>query len=30
MWRKNVGTGSGAELATYVVEKGRPLITPVK
>ena len=27
---KNVGTGNGAELATYVVEKGRPLITLVK
>ncbi len=24
---KNVGTGNGAELATYVVEKGKPLIT---
>jgi len=27
---KNVGTGNGAELATYVVEKGKPLITLVK
>ena len=27
---KNIGTGSGAELATYVVEKGKPLITLVK
>ena len=27
---KNVGAGNGAELATYVVEKGKPLITPVK
>jgi quercetin dioxygenase-like cupin family protein len=27
---KNVGTGIGAELATYVVEKGKPLITLVK
>ena len=27
---KNVGSGNGAELATYVVEKGRPLITLVK
>jgi quercetin dioxygenase-like cupin family protein len=27
---KNVGGGNGAELATYVVEKGKPLITPVK
>jgi len=24
---KHVGTGNGAELATYVVEKGKPLIT---
>ena len=27
---KNVGTGMAAELATYVVEKGRPLLTLVK
>jgi quercetin dioxygenase-like cupin family protein len=27
---KNVGTGSGAELATYVVEKGKPLVVMVK
>jgi len=27
---KNVGGGNGAELATYIVEKGKPLITPVK
>ena len=27
---KNVGRGTGAELATYVVEKGKPLITLVK
>ena len=27
---KNVGNGKGAELATYVVEKGKPLITLVK
>ena len=27
---KNVGAGNGAELATYVVEKGKPLITLVK
>src|SRR6476661_1815153 len=27
---KNVGTGNGAELATYVVEKGKPLITLVE
>jgi quercetin dioxygenase-like cupin family protein len=24
---KNVGSGNGAELATYVVEKGKPLVT---
>jgi quercetin dioxygenase-like cupin family protein len=24
---KNVGRGNGAELATYVVEKGKPLVT---
>jgi quercetin dioxygenase-like cupin family protein len=28
-WVKNVGSGNGAELATYVVEKGKPLITLV-
>lgn len=27
---KNIGTVNGAELATYVVEKGKPLITLVK
>jgi len=27
---KNVGDTNGAELATYVVEKGKPLITVVK
>jgi quercetin dioxygenase-like cupin family protein len=27
---KNVGTGNGAELATYIVEKGKPLVTLVK
>lgn len=27
---KNVGSTNGAELATYVVEKGKPLITLVK
>jgi len=27
---RNVGNGNGAELATYVVEKGKPLITVVK
>lgn len=26
---KNVGSGRGAELATYVVEKGKPLVVPV-
>jgi quercetin dioxygenase-like cupin family protein len=25
---RNVGTGRGAELATYIVEKGKPLSTP--
>ena len=27
---KNVGSGPGAELATYVVEKGKPLVVVVK
>jgi quercetin dioxygenase-like cupin family protein len=27
---KNVGTGNAVELATYIVEKGRPLLTLVK
>jgi quercetin dioxygenase-like cupin family protein len=27
---KNVGSGNGAELATYIVEKGKPLITLAK
>jgi quercetin dioxygenase-like cupin family protein len=27
---RNVGSGNGAELATYIVEKGKPLITLVK
>jgi quercetin dioxygenase-like cupin family protein len=27
---KNVGSGPGAELATYVVEKGKPLVTVVE
>ena len=27
---KNIGTGDGKELATYVVEKGKPLFTLVK
>jgi quercetin dioxygenase-like cupin family protein len=25
---KNVGSGNGAELATYIVEKGKPLLVP--
>jgi quercetin dioxygenase-like cupin family protein len=29
-WVTNVGSGNGAELATYVVEKGKPLITLVR
>jgi quercetin dioxygenase-like cupin family protein len=27
---KNIGTGTAAELATYVVQKGRPLLTLVE
>jgi quercetin dioxygenase-like cupin family protein len=27
---RNVGSGKGAELATYVVEKGKPLLTLVR
>jgi quercetin dioxygenase-like cupin family protein len=27
---KNIGSGTGAELATYIVEKGKPLLTIVK
>lgn len=27
---KNVGSGNGAELATYVVEKGKPLVVPAR
>ena len=27
---KNAGTGNAAELATYIVEKGRPLLTLVE
>ena len=27
---KNVGSGNGAELATYIVEKGKPLVVVVK
>lgn len=29
-WVKNVGTDNGAELATYIVEKGKPLLELVK
>lgn len=27
---KNVGSGNGAEIATYIVEKGKPLLVPVE
>jgi quercetin dioxygenase-like cupin family protein len=27
---RNIGTSNGAELATYIVEKGKPLLTIVK
>ena len=27
---KNVGSDNGAELATYIVEKGKPLVMPAK
>jgi quercetin dioxygenase-like cupin family protein len=27
---RNLGTGPGAELATYIVEKGKPLLMPVQ
>jgi quercetin dioxygenase-like cupin family protein len=27
---KNIGSGKGSELATYIVEKGKPLITPLE
>jgi len=27
---KNVGSGNAAELATYIVEKGKPLVVPDK
>lgn len=27
---RNVGRGAGAELATYIVEKGKPLVQPVR
>ena len=26
---KNIGSGSASELATYIVEKGKPLVVPV-
>jgi hypothetical protein len=29
-WVKNLGSGNGAELATYVVEKGKPLLVVLK
>jgi quercetin dioxygenase-like cupin family protein len=29
-YAKNVGSGRGAELATYIVEKGKPLLTLAK
>ena len=27
---KNIGSGNGAELGTYIVEKGKPLVVIVK
>jgi quercetin dioxygenase-like cupin family protein len=27
---KNIGSGNAAELATYIVEKGKPLVSPAK
>jgi len=27
---RNTGTGNGAGIATYIAEKGKPLVTPVK
>lgn len=27
---RNAGSGNAAELATYVVEKGKPILTPVE
>jgi quercetin dioxygenase-like cupin family protein len=27
---QNIGSGNAAELATYIVEKGKPLVVPVK
>ncbi len=29
-WAKNVGSGTGSVLATYVVEKGKPLVISAK
>jgi quercetin dioxygenase-like cupin family protein len=29
-WVKNVGSSTGSVLATYVVEKGKPLVNPAK
>lgn len=29
-WAKNVGSGTGSVLATYIVEKGKPLVIPAK
>lgn len=29
-WARNVGSSNGAELATYIVEKGKPLFVLVK
>jgi quercetin dioxygenase-like cupin family protein len=29
-WATNVGSDNGAEIATYIVEKGKPLITVVQ
>jgi quercetin dioxygenase-like cupin family protein len=29
-WAKNVGSDTGSVLATYVVEKGKPLVIPAK
>ena len=29
-WARNIGEDNGAELATYIVEKGKPLLTLVK
>lgn len=29
-WAKNVGSGTGSVLATYIVEKSKPLVIPAK